>query len=278
VQGASRESLASLRDVLAQQTGSASAADLQKVADSLFDVVTLLANEGAVRRALSDPATPADAKVGFVDTLFRDRLEATSLELVRETARQRWSSPRDVVDALEALAVETSLQRAETNGVLDEVEDELFRFERIMDGQPELRAALTDRNLPAERKSDLLHRLLDDRVADVTLSLILRAVLSPRGRTVERVLDEFTELAAKRRERLIARVTSAVALTDDQQTALTEALKREFDRDIRLQLVVDPDILGGLTVRIGDELIDGSVLRHLGAAHRRLTGGSGPRA
>jgi F-type H+-transporting ATPase subunit delta len=277
MQGASRESLAALRDTLAQQTGSARAGDLQTVADTLFEVVTLFANEGAVRRALSDPAIGADAKVGFVDTLFSERLDETSLELVRQTARLRWSSPRDVVDAIEALAVETSLQRAEADGVLDEVEDELFRFERIMDSQPALRSALTDRNLPADRKSQLLHRLLDGKVSDVTLSLVLRAVLAPRGRTVERVLDEFTELAAKRRERLVARVTSAVALDDDQQTALTEALKREFDRDIRLQLVVDPDILGGLTVRIGDELIDGSVLRHLGAAHRRLTGGSGPR-
>jgi F-type H+-transporting ATPase subunit delta len=277
MQGASRESLAALRDTLAQQTGSARAGDLQTVADTLFEVVTLFANEGAVRRALSDPAIEADAKVGFVDTLFSERLDDTSLELVRQTARLRWSSPRDVVDAIEALAVETSLQRAEADGVLDEVEDELFRFERIMDSQPALRSALTDRNLPADRKSQLLHRLLDGKVSDVTLSLVLRAVLAPRGRTVERVLDEFTELAAKRRERLVARVTSAVALDDDQQTALTEALKREFDRDIRLQLVVDPDILGGLTVRIGDELIDGSVLRHLGAAHRRLTGGSGPR-
>jgi F-type H+-transporting ATPase subunit delta len=277
MQGASRESLASLRDTLAQQTKSTSSTDLQKVADTLFEVVTLLADEGAVRRALSDPAIDAGAKVGFVDTLFRERLDATSLELVRHTAKLRWSSPRDVVDAIEALAVETSLQGAEADGVLDEVEDELFRFERIMDSQPALRSALTDRNLPADRKSDLLHRLLDGKVAPVTLSLILRAVLAPRGRTVERVLDEFTELAAKRRERLIARVTSAVELTDEQQTALAEALKREFDRDIRLQLVVDPDIIGGLTVRVGDELIDGSVLRHLGAAHRRLTGGSGPR-
>ena len=278
MQGASRESLASLRDALAEQTGSTRAADLQQLADTLFEVVTLFANEGAVRRALSDPAIDADAKVSFVDRLFGQRLDAISLELVRQTARLRWSSPRDVVDALEALAVETSLQRAEADGVLDEVEDELFRFERIMDGQPELRAALTDRNLAADRKSQLLHTLLDGKVSEVTLSLILRAVLAPRGRTVERVLDEFTELAAKRRERLIARVTSAVALSEEQQSALAEALKREFDRDIRLQLVVDPDILGGLTVRIGDELIDGSVLRHLGAAHRRLTGGSGPRA
>jgi F-type H+-transporting ATPase subunit delta len=262
---------------LAERTKSSRAADLQQVSDALFSVVTLLADEGAIRRALSDPAIDKDAKVSFVDTLFSERLDETSLELVRETARLRWSSPRDVVDATEALAVETALQRAEADGVLDEVEDELFRFERILDGQHELRAALTDRNLPTERKADLLHRLLDGKVSDVTLALILRAVLAPRGRTVEHVLDEFTDLAAKRRERLIARVTSAVPLTEEQQTALAEALKREFDRDIRLQLVVDPDIIGGLTVRIGDELIDGSVLRHLGAAHRRLTGGSGPR-
>ena len=273
MQGASRESLASLRETLAEQTRSASAADLQQVSDALFSVVTLFAGQGAVRRALSDPAISTDAKVTFVDSLFGERLDASSLELVRAAGRLRWSSPRDVVDALEAIAVETALQQAETDGVLDEVEDELFRFERILDGQHELRAALTDRNLPTERKSDLLHRLLDGKVADVTLALILRAVLSPRGRTVERVLDEFTELAAKRRERLIARVTSAVALDEEQQTALAEALKREFDRDIRLQLVVDPDLIGGLTVRLGDELIDGSVLRHLGVARRQLTGG-----
>ena len=277
MQGASRKSLATLRDVLAERTKSSRAAELQQVSDKLFEVVTLLANEGAVRRALSDPAITPEAKVGFVDTLFGEQLDAVSLEILRQTGRLRWSSPRDVVDAIEALAVETSLQRAEADGVLDEVEDELFRFERILDSQHELRAALTDRNLPGDRKSDLLHRLLDGKVSEVTLTLILRAVLAPRGRTVERVIDEFTELAAKRRERLIARVTSAVTLSEEQQTALAEALKREFDRDIRLQLVVDPDIIGGLTVRIGDELIDGSVLRHLGAAHRRLTGGSGPR-
>lgn len=274
MQGASRESLATLRESLAGRTGSAGANDLQQVSDALFSVVTLFANQGALRRTLSDPALEAQRKERFVDALFAERLDETSLSVVRETARLRWSAPGDVVDAIEALAVETALQRAEVDGVLDEVEDELFRFERILDSQPDLRAALTDRNLPADRKSQLLHRLLDGKVADVTSSLVERAVLAPRGRTVERVLDEFTELAAKRRERLIARVTSAVPLTEEQREALAEALKREFDRDIRLQLVVDPDIVGGVTVRIGDELIDGSVLRHLGAARRQLTGRS----
>jgi F-type H+-transporting ATPase subunit delta len=273
MQGASRASLASLRDVLAEQTGSANAASLAKVSDSLFAVVTLLAGQGSLRRTLSDPAVEADSKVGLVDNLLSERIDAAALEVVRTVARLRWSQPRDVVDALEALAVESALQRAESDGVLDEVEDELFRFGRIVDGEPKLRAALTDRNLPADRKADLLHRLIDGKVAEVSSSLIERAVVAPRGRTVERVLDDYAQLAAQRRERLIAHVTSAVDLTDDQLERLAESLHREFGREVRLQVVVDPSLLGGLTVRIGDELIDGSVLRHLGAAKRQLTGG-----
>src|SRR3954452_10481741 len=227
MQGASRQSLASLRDVLAEQVGTSGSAAAE-VADGLFGVVTLLADTGTLRRTLSDPALGADPKVQLVDTLLGERLSAPALEVVRALARLRWSEPRDVVDALEALAVEAALQRAEDEGVLDEVEDELFRFGRIVDGQHELRRALTDRNLPTERKSDLLHRLIDGKVGDVTSSLIERAVLSPRGRTIERVLDDYAELAAKRRERLIAHVTSAVALSDDQQERLAEALRREF--------------------------------------------------
>jgi F-type H+-transporting ATPase subunit delta len=273
MQGASRASLASLRAVLAEQAGAADAAGLGRASESLFAVVTLLAGQGSLRRTLSDPAIEAPAKVQVVDNLLAQRIDPLSLEVVRAVARGRWSEPRDVVDALEDLAVEVALQQAEDEGVLDEVEDELFRFGRIVDGQHELRAALTDRNLPVELRSQLLHRLIDGKVAPVSSALISRAVLFPRGRTIERVLDDYAELAAKRRERLIAHVTSAVDLSEEQEQRLADALRREFGRDIRLQVVVDPDLIGGLTVRIGDELIDGSVLRHLGAARRQLTGG-----
>jgi F-type H+-transporting ATPase subunit delta len=273
MQGASRESLAGLREVLATQTEGARAAGLAELSSSLFQVVSLLAGQGSLRRTLSDPAIEADRKVQVVDALFGERVDGPALEILRELARRRWSEPGDVVDAVEALAVEAALQGAEADGVLDEVEDELFRFERIVAGEPRLRAALTDRNLPDERKGQLLHRLLDGKTSGVSLSLIERAVLASRGRTVERVLDDFTALAAKRRERLIARVTTAVPLDDDQQERLGDALRREFDRDVRLQVVVDPELIGGLTVRVGDELIDGSVLRHLGAARHHLTGG-----
>ena len=274
MQGASRESLRTLRDELGRVAADASAQQLQQLADDLFGVVTLLASQGSLRRAVSDPALESGAKQRVVQTLFGQRLSAAALQLTSRVATSRWAQPVDVVDALEALAVEASLGAAEADDQLDEVEDELFRFERVIDSNSELRAALTDRNLPDELKARLLHRLLDGKAASVTVSLVERAVLSPRGRTIERVIEEFTNLAAQRRERLIARVTSAVALNADQQERLREALGREFGRDVRLQVVVDPELIGGVTVRVGDELIDDSVLRHLSTARRAMSGRS----
>jgi F-type H+-transporting ATPase subunit delta len=266
-----------LRTALTNDTSEGDAESLQQVSDELFAVVSLLAGNGSLRRAMSDPAMTADLKQRLVDNLFGEKVAAPTLALVRLAARSRWSEPRDVVDALEAVAVDAAMTRAERDGELDEVEDELFRFERIVGGEPDLRAALTNRNLPADRKRDLVHRLLDGRAASVTVSLVERAVLYPRGRTLERVLDEFSSFAAQRRSRLIARVTSAVPLTEDQQERLSTALAGEFGHEVRLQMVVDPAIVGGITVRIGDELLDASVLRQLGAARRHLTGRSGGR-
>jgi F-type H+-transporting ATPase subunit delta len=277
VQGASRTSLAALRERLSSVTDGVAAADVQQLSDELFSVVTLLAGQGGIRRTLADPAVDSQRKATFVETLFRERVSAPALELLGDLARSRWSEPRDVVDALETVAVDAALVRAEGEGDLDEVEDGLFRFERVLAAEPSLRAALTDRLLPAERKLELLHRLLDGKVADVTFGLIERAVLAPRGRTIERVLREFSELAASRRERQIARVTTAIPLDEDQQERLAAALRTSLGRDVRLQVIVDPSLVGGMTVRIGDELIDGSVSRHLTEARRRLTGGSGSR-
>jgi len=268
VQGASRNSLASLRDQLPD------GGDLSQLSEQLYAVVSLLTTQASLRRALSDPSSAPTTKAHVVDQLFGSRLASEALDLVRAAARTRWSQPRDLVDALEELAVDAALITAEGASALDAVEDELFRFSRIIAAEPDLRAALTNRNLPPERKQELLHRLLDGKVNDVTFRLLERAVLEPRGRTIDAALRELSNLAAQRRERLIAHVTSAVELSEDEQRDLEAALGRTFEHEVRLQLVVDPALIGGLTVRVGDELIDASVARQLDEARRKLTGRS----
>jgi F-type H+-transporting ATPase subunit delta len=132
--------------------------------------------------------------------------------------------------------------------------------------------------MPADGKRGLLHTLLDGKVADTTFALLERTVVEPRGRTIEHALRDLTTLAAQRRNRLIAHVTTAVELTDNEQHDLASALAVAFDHEVRLQVVLDERLIGGLTVQIGDEIIDASVARQLDEARRKLTGGSGARS
>ena len=277
MQGTSRDSLAAVQEQLlsgVSQAGPAGAAGERyaKAADDLFGVVGILTAQPSLRRALSDPALPAERKRGLVDALFGGKVGELAQELLDAVAQRRWSAPRDVLDAVEVLAIQTAFTVAEVAGELDDVEDELFRFQRIVRSRHDLRSALTDPALPTERKVDLLKSLLEDKATATTVRLVTYVATQPRRRTFENALDEFARLAAQRRQRLVARVTSAVPLDERQQERLAAALQTIYGRAIQLQLAVDPEVLGGVVVRVGDEVIDGTVAHRLDEARRRLAG------
>lgn len=282
MEGASRRSLADARarlDALvspppagraAGPTRPAPSADLDRVAEQLFGVATLLRRELGLRRALADPGTPAAAREHLLERVAGGQLAGPTLDLLRAMVGSRWSRPLDLQQAVEAVGVEALLARAQTEGSLDEVEDELFRFGRIVDREPGLGLALTDPALPAERKRALLERLLADRAHPVTLRLVERAVSDGYRHDLERTIEELTQLAAARRQRLVAVVRVARPLDDEQAARLREAISRYFGRDIQLQVDIDPTVLGGVVVRVGDEVVDGSVARRLAGVRRRL--------
>ncbi len=186
--------------------------------------------------------------------------------------RARWSSPRELVDALELLAVEAQVAAADRAGRLDAVEDELFRTARIVAGTPELRSALADLSAPVENRAALIEDLLADQVHDETLRLVRRAVVAPRGRTFDRTLEQYAQVAADLRSRLVATVTASVPLTEEQRGRLGAALARIYGHEVHLNVQVDPSIVGGISVAIGDEVIDGTVVSRLEDARRRLVG------
>ena len=117
-------------------------------------------------------------------------------------AEGHWATSGDMVDAIEELAIEAMVLAAEADGSLDDLEDGLFRFGRVIAGQPDLRAALADPSLPADGKQGLLNTLLDGKVTPVTLRLISQVVLHPRGRPLVAGLDLAAAIAARRREQL----------------------------------------------------------------------------
>jgi len=270
LQAASRESLADLNarlDVFVDQVG---AADLDRLADQLFSVARLLSGETTLRRHLADPAVAEDARTGLVERLLGGKLDRPALEAVAAAVAARWSRPVDLVNALESLARNAALGSADKGDRLDDVEDELFRFGRILDREPELAGLLADTGRPLEGRLGLLDRLLSGKVTPTTATLLRQAVSLPRGRHLDVIAEELAELAAARRELSVARVTTPVRLTPDQEQRLAGSLSRLYGRPMSLQVELDESLLGGLVVRVGGEVIDGSVAGRIEAARRHL--------
>ncbi|HZB50403.1 MAG TPA: F0F1 ATP synthase subunit delta [Mycobacteriales bacterium] len=269
---ASRDTLARARKQLDQRIDRGRATDLSTLADELTSVVGLLDREHGLRRALADPAAEPDRRAALLDAVLGNRLGPSTTEVLRPLVRGRWSQPRDLTDALEMLGQQAALGVAELSGTLDEVEDELFRFGRVLDAQPRLRQLLEDASAPTDRRVELLDRLIGRQVNGTTRQLLDQAVRSPRGRTLERAVGELVELAAARRERYVAYVTAPAPLTAAQEQRLTTTLARIYGRPVSIQVAVDPAVLGGLVVRVNDEVIDGSVLSRLTQVRHRLAG------
>jgi F-type H+-transporting ATPase subunit delta len=269
---ASRESLAAATGALDELIDRSAAADLATLADQLASVTAVLDREAGLRRTLADPAAEPDRRQALFERVFGDQLDVRALELLRPLVRERWSSSRDLADAVETLSRRAALGVAERSGTLDDVEDQLFRFGRILDAESRLRQTLEDRNMPVERRIELLAGLIGDRVDPTTRRLLEQAVTAPRGDSLERTVGELVELSAARRERYVAYVTAPGPLTEQQETRLAETLARIYGRQVSVQVAVEPELLGGLIVRVNDEVIDGSVLSRLSGLRQRLAG------
>jgi F-type H+-transporting ATPase subunit delta len=268
MRGTSRASLTQAKERLAEVLDGD--ADPGQLGDELFAVTGLLDAEAGLRRTLSDPTQPAEAKTGLVQALLRAKVAQPTLDLVSALVSERWSEPADLPDATEQLAALAIVEAADRAHALDELEDELFRFGRVVNADAGLRAALSNPFFPARRKRELLDALLSGKVTPPTMRLVTQAAVQARGRSLDASLEEYAQLAAERRERLVAEVHVAFALTADQRRRLTAALTASYGRDVHLNIVIDPKVIGGMSVQIAGELIDGTVASRLAGLRRRL--------
>jgi F-type H+-transporting ATPase subunit delta len=270
LQAASRESLAEARDRLDGRVDSASGNELATLGEQLFAVMRLLINEPALRRHLGDSSVPGSQRSRLADDVFGRQLDRPALDTLCDLSSARWSRPSDLVEAVEALARRAALGMAEKDGSLSEVEDELFRFSRILNREPKLAGLLTDASTDADGRVGLLDDVLGSKVHQVTKALLEQTVRTPRGRSLDLAVQELSELAAARQDRYVAHVSTPVALSDQQEQRLTESLSRLYGRAMTLQIELDPELLGGLVVRVAGEVIDGSVAGRISAAKRSL--------
>jgi F-type H+-transporting ATPase subunit delta len=158
---------------------------------------------------------------------------------------------------------EALFEIAKAEGNLDEVEDELFRFARSVEASDELRDALTDELIPAERRQAIVEDLLGPKASRTTTALVSFVVGSGRGKDLPAIIAKLVERAAAEKDRTVAEVRSAIPLTADQQHRLAAALANATGKQVEVKVVVDPSVLGGAVATVGDAIIDGSVRTRL---------------
>jgi len=271
MQGTSRESYLGVAERLDSYATSASAADVAKTADEVLSVADLLRREPRLRRALSDPARSVDDRVGLLRGLLDGKVGTETVELTTALVSARWSAPAELLDATERLGVEALLASADRADDLADVEDELFRFGQVVDGDPALSGALSDVVAPPAQRAELVKALIEGKANPVTLRLVEVALGGFGGRSFLAGVSRMVEMSAERRDRQVAYVTVAAPLSDAEERRLGTKLSELYGREVTVKQTVDPQVLGGMSVLVGSDLYDGTVLRRLTDTRKALT-------
>lgn len=241
------------------------------LASELFAVVDAIDGSGSLRRALTDPARPGADKATLVNRLFGS-LDSRTVDAVNAFAAGRWSHEADLAESIDDAGILALLAFAQSQESLQHVEEELFRVERLLAQERSLLVALGNRSAVKEQRLALLSDVLGGKLHQVTIALLERKVGVPRGRRLVPAINELLETAAARRQRSVANVTAAVELSAAQRARLAQILKDAYGRDMHINVAVDPEVLGGIRVQVGSEVVDGTVLSRLDEARRRLVG------
>ena len=268
---ASAEALAALTERLVDRTGTkqAAAARYRELGEELFTVSQLFRNEAGLRRFATDASLPVEAKQGMVQQVFRGRIGDSALDLLTDAVGRRWTLSRDLPGVLERLS-EIAVVRS-AGAKAGQVTDELFELSGIIDANPGLRSALSDPARSVDDKAALVESLLEGKALPATITLAKQA-LAGTYRTVTDALAEYREVAAETQDEVVATVRVARPMSEADQRRLAGILGEQYATTVHLNVVTDPDVLGGVLVEIGDDVIDGTIAGRLDDAQRRLVG------
>lgn len=262
--GASAEARAQLTHELRSSPN-----DESKLSEELFGVASVLRQQAALRRIVTDASVEGSAKSDLVGNVFRGAIGATALGLVQRAVQYRWTAPHDLADVIEELGVLALVRSAGDDG--GRISDELFEVRRVIDDAAGLRVALSDPSRSATDKGKLLRGLFGAELLPSTMLLVEQAVDGRHG-AIDAALEGYQHAVAHVLGEKIATVHTARDLLGRDRARLVAVLAAQYDSPVHLQVVVDPEVVGGLRVTIGDDVIDGSVASRIEDAERRLAG------
>jgi F-type H+-transporting ATPase subunit delta len=267
--GSSRQSLLTARTALDAAVKGVDAAAASALSSELFFTSDLLGTNISIRRALTDPARDGKAKATLIKDLLGAKVGAPTLALLTEITSLRWSGAKDLVQVIEQLAIEAEASAANISGELDRVENEMFIVSNTISNSSELRKAFKSDARVA--KAQLVAELLKNASTSTT-KLVSQMVNAWRGRSIESAFADYQWALAARRNRVIALVRIAAPISQGQQERLEAALNKQVGQPVRMNIEIDPSVLGGVSVKFADEMVDGSVSNRLAGAARALAG------
>jgi len=267
--GGSRQSLVAARTALDAAVKGVDAQTASTLSAELFFAADVLGSNISVRRALTDTSRDGAAKSTLIKDLLASKVGTAAVGLLTELSALRWSGAKDLVQVIEQLAIEAEATAANISGELDRVENEMFVVSKTISNSSELRKAFKSDAQVA--KAQLVADLLKNASTSTT-KLVSQMVNSWRGRSIESAFADYQWALAARRNRVIALVRIAAPMSQTQQDRLEAALNKQVGQPVRMNIEVDPTVLGGVSVKFADEIVDGSVSNRLAGAARALAG------
>jgi len=268
--GNSRQSFATLRGALDEKLVGASTSDCTSISADLFTVLFALNSAVGLRRAFTDPSRDGASKAVLVNDLFGKSVTTKVLDILTVAVSLRWSSSIDFASAIEQLAIEAEATAANNDGSIDDVQNELFAFAGILSQNQELRRVLGSSAGSPAGKIELIRSLIGAKVSPSTLRLLTYMVNDLAGRVIDHVLEIYVQAVAARRNRLIVLVRSRSPLSPAQAEKLSALMIEQVGQPVHLNFEIDPSVIGGVSVRFADELVDGTISTRLLEAGRAL--------
>jgi F-type H+-transporting ATPase subunit delta len=270
--GNSRQSLSAIRVVLDGKLKGLSSTQCTEVSAELFNVLLSLQSSGALRRAITDPARDHEAKSALVTDLFGKSLSQSTLDLMIQLVALRWSRTSDVVHAVDQLAVEAEATAANSDDSLDQVEEELFSFSKVLIANNDLRQVLNSSLDSGDHKAELIKTIFGGKYKPSSVRLLEQLVRVLQRRSIELALLAFIDGVTARHNRLRAVVRSRVDLSPAQREKLAATLTKQMGQPVHISVEIDASVIGGIEVRFADEIIDGTISHRLAEAGRALAG------
>ncbi|MDO5495481.1 MAG: F0F1 ATP synthase subunit delta [bacterium] len=245
--------------------------DLKQMSLDMLLVTDTLDANSQLRRILTDPAASADAKANLIDNVFRGKVHEDVLDLAKGMARAHWSDEGDLAGSIGRLASTTVMADAERNGHLVQMADEMFAVEQLLTKERRLRDHLGDPMKAPDQRIRLVEEVFGGKVSEYTLMMLRRMVWAPRHQGVISSLRAHTRLAAERRDRKVAVVTAALPLSTAQVERVEKLLAERYGSNVQVHVRIDPEIIGGMRIVVGDDIVDGTVSSRLAALQRDLS-------